>query len=511
MKTKKKNVIIFLIALLLPILLLCDFLLCLLLYNFESISYNEPDLSYSDFSFDLYKKFSYTNNSNFYIKQITENDVVSVANDKRLKYIDDTILVISEKNVSFDDMNTLFRSIDGEICGYIDVINFYQVTVSDTDYDELINICSVLEDSDLVIKSIVDYFEETPVAESSTETEKHSFDYYYFDLIGAYDAWTLSGTYTNEVNVGVLDVPVYTDCEYLDVINANDYSNEILNNNKILSSASHGTHVAGIIASAPESDAPGICHNANIYSDNAINNSISYWTASIVNMIVNENIKVINVSMGYNTYIPVSASLGCEFSLNYIENENEYFESFLKYLIENGFDFLICLAAGNETGTSLYKSDSEIFSYGEKDKLRKYDIFDIFSDSPEFCDAKYQLPMSAIESSVVRDHILIVGSCDYFMHYSAFSSSGNSVDIVAPGENIYSTSIDNTYEYMSGTSMATPFVTGSAALLFSIDASLTGPEVKQILINSAEATVSAYGYDYPLLNVGNAVQYVLDR
>lgn len=510
----KKNKLLIFAALIIPVLILFDLIICCLLYFFEPVCYHAPDLSYSDFSFEMYKKFSYDKDDNFYIKQISENDVVSVPEDERLKYVDDTIIIIANDNSDYEAVYSLSQQIGGEICGYIDEIDFYQITINDADYSQLLNICSVLTEDNLVKYAIIDYFEETPVSETSTErylTDTDAYKYYYLDAIDAYTVWTLTENISSEITIGMLDIPVDYDNKYINVENKNDYDLNLFYNNSVLTSPSHGTHVAGIMSASDTSDTRGICCNASIYSDNAINNSISYWTAAIVNMIVNHDIKAINISMGYNSYIPVSASLGCEFSKMYIKNENDYFESFLGNLIQNGYDFLICVAAGNESGQSLYKTSLSTFSYGEKDILRKFDMFDIFSEMPEYCNAEFQLPLTSIDDPDVRSRIMIVGSVDYYNQYSDFASAGSAVDIVAPGENIYSTVLSGSYEYMSGTSMSTPIVTGSAALLFSIDDSLTGSEIKDILIQSADETVFAYGCNYPVLNIGNAVEYALNH
>ena len=88
-----------------------------------------------------------------------------------------------------------------------------------------------------------------------------------------------------------------------------------------------------------------------------------------------------------------------------------------------------------------------------------------------------------------------------YINASNFSSSGENVNIYAPGADIISTSYDyetNTYTYAvdSGTSYAAPHVTGVAAMLLSINKNLTAAELKQIILNSAdETTISVYDYN----------------
>ena len=135
---KQRNKISIVLCIIVSTILLY-FSVCGVLYFFEPISYNSPDLSQADYSFDLYKKFSSDNNSSFYIKQISYKDVVSAEDDFRLKYVDDTIIVIADNNSSQEQLTFLFDSINAEICGFIDIIDFYQITVSADTYDELLS------------------------------------------------------------------------------------------------------------------------------------------------------------------------------------------------------------------------------------------------------------------------------------------------------------------------------------------------------------------------------------
>ena len=68
---------------------------------------------------------------------------------------------------------------------------------------------------------------------------------------------------------------------------------------------------------------------------------------------------------------------------------------------------------------------------------------------------------------------------------ASFSNYGTkNVDIFAPGVKIYATTPNQTYEYLQGTSMASPNVAGVAALIRSYYPKLSAAQVKQIIMDS---------------------------
>ncbi|CAJ1364916.1 unnamed protein product [Effrenium voratum] len=83
-------------------------------------------------------------------------------------------------------------------------------------------------------------------------------------------------------------------------------------------------------------------------------------------------------------------------------------------------------------------------------------------------------------------NMICVASTDSQNDISSFSNWGtNVVHIAAPGSRIYSTYPNNGYASLSGTSMATPHVSGVAALVLDYVPTLTYRELRQLILDSA--------------------------
>jgi subtilisin family serine protease len=84
------------------------------------------------------------------------------------------------------------------------------------------------------------------------------------------------------------------------------------------------------------------------------------------------------------------------------------------------------------------------------------------------------------------DAIVAVGATDDNDHLGFFSNYGDWVDVYAPGVNIVSTYLTNSYAITSGTSISAAIVSGIAGLIWSINPDPTHVEVKQIFLNSVD-------------------------
>ena len=87
--------------------------------------------------------------------------------------------------------------------------------------------------------------------------------------------------------------------------------------------------------------------------------------------------------------------------------------------------------------------------------------------------------------------VIAVASLTASGRLSSFSNFGaTTVDLAAPGSSIYSTLPGGTYGSYSGTSMATPHVTGAAALYAALHPTASAAQIQQALLASAAPTTS---------------------
>ena len=209
----------------------------------------------------------------------------------------------------------------------------------------------------------------------------------------------------------------------------------------------HGTHIAGIIAAVKNNNKGviGVAPNAKIM---AIKSSLT--TSNIIkgiNFAQQNGAKIINASWGSN-----------------------YYDNALR----NGmisFPGLFIVAAGNCGDVSSYSSNG------------------CTSQNQTFYPAAFDL-----------DNIISVAATDQNDNLASFSNYSSSfIDIGAPGVNILSTvtssgdGSDEKYGYINGTSMATSYVAGLAALIEGYKQGLTDAQVKNIILTTGDSLSSLSG------------------
>ncbi|MGQ9550759.1 MAG: S8 family serine peptidase, partial [Roseiflexus sp.] len=97
--------------------------------------------------------------------------------------------------------------------------------------------------------------------------------------------------------------------------------------------------------------------------------------------------------------------------------------------------------------------------------------------------------------------VLSVGASDHNDQEASFSNRSSYLDVVAPGKDIYSLNLDHTYRNASGTSASTPFASGVAGLIWSVDPQLSNVQVWWRLYQSAD--------DFPARRSSQSIETVL--
>ena len=117
------------------------------------------------------------------------------------------------------------------------------------------------------------------------------------------------------------------------------------------------------------------------------------------------------------------------------------------------------------------------------------------NDALNFYPSNYNTQMRvAHPTGATYDAVIAVAAITSTGSLSSFSNYGaTTVDLGAPGSGIFSTVPTNGYASYSGTSMATPHVTGAAALYASANAGATAAQIKAAILNSTTATASLSG------------------
>ena len=209
------------------------------------------------------------------------------------------------------------------------------------------------------------------------------------------------------------------------------------NNTIFLPHSEHGTHVSGIIG-AQRGNAlgvDGIADNVELMMIRAVPDGDEYDKdiANGIRYAVDNGAKIINMSFGKT-----------------ISPEKMWVDEAIKYAQKKGV--LIIKAAGNDA-TDL--------------------------------DKNTYFPSALMLDKTIADNMVMVGASTPDGKAASFSNYGqNTVDLFAPGTEIYATVPGNKYENKQGTSMACPVTAGVAAMVWSRFPKLTYLQLKDILLKS---------------------------
>ncbi|MEZ0484867.1 S8 family serine peptidase [Fibrella aquatica] len=155
----------------------------------------------------------------------------------------------------------------------------------------------------------------------------------------------------------------------------------------------------------------------------------------------------------------------------------------IRYAVDNGAK-VINMSFGKRFSPYKEAVDAAIKYAEEKDVL----LVHAAGNNGENVDSLPTYPRPEYENGTIAKNYMTVGNSTRRLGSALPASSSNygtRVDLFAPGTDIDATTPRNTYQALTGTSMAAPCVAGVAALLRSYFPNLTAIQVKDILMKSA--------------------------
>jgi subtilisin family serine protease len=279
---------------------------------------------------------------------------------------------------------------------------------------------------------------------------------YYLDKINAYQAWDLSQSDTNIV-IGVTDTgtDLYHEdltqsikLNYLDTIDGVDNDMDGYVDNY------YGWDLG-------ENDNTPQC-NANFHG---------LHSAGISSATVDNNLGIAGVGFKAK-YLPVKIA-------DANGNLNTSYEGIV-YAVDHGCQIINCSWGG--TGASQFGQDIVNYAAINMNAL-------VIASAGNNGDDVLFYPAS-------YKNVLNVAATDQVDHKKANSTYGISIDVCAPGEDILSTWVNNTYVASGGTSTAAPVVSGAAAIVKSFFPAYTGIQIGEQLRATAD-NIDTIGFNAP--------------
>lgn len=364
--------------------------------------------------------------------------------------------------VDLDELANRLSEIEASISWRSRLSNFVQIRIQDPSVNRYLR----------TLSSLRELYPDTTVSQdhlhfqSAIPSDYSSALLWHLDQINAAEAWDLE-TGSGEIVVGVIDTGCSIDHPdlvdnifvnpyeipgngldddnngFVDDINGWDFVDDDANPNDL---TGHGTHVSGIAGARGNNGIGGSgvgwgikilplkVGDAGGLSSSAIAESLRY-----VSKMWNLGVKIVATNNSFGSSAP-----------------NDVARSEIQSHENLGIVFVA--AAGNS---------------GE-------DI-----DTP----GNSQFPAGFPESNVIS-----VASSTQGDQLSSGTNFGvESVDIAAPGQEVYSTSNNDDYEFLTGTSMSSPVVAGAVALLASREPELSGTELKERILETATTIESMLG------------------
>lgn len=348
---------------------------------------------------------------------------------------DSSDIDISDESVTFSDVYEMIGTVDDEdIQEYNQLI---KINLNIHSKQNVLDTIKILEERDDVLIVQPNYYYEQCAIPNDTYISKQSD---IIDLLDLEETWNIT-TGSADVRVGVMDTGIKRVHSDLTANVNDDIKYAYGDLDALVDTNGHGTQVAGIIGAVGNNNrgVAGVCWDVDLISlkiigDNDVISDFAIYQAFDYAKL--NSIEIVNCSFGSYSY------------------DNYLYEAI------SDFDGLVVCAAGNDSNNN---------------------------DNNHYYPSDYNL-----------DNIISVANTDNNDELYNSNYGVTSVDLAAPGVNIYTTyNGDISSEYYTddfyGTSLSAPFVSGVAALIKSIYPTMTANGVKKAILDGVDKCSSLNG------------------
>lgn len=470
-------------------------------------------------------------NDEMYYKEPNPEDII-INEETGIIYVKNQLLISALPGVSKSIFEAITDDLGADIVGYIGLTNDYQIEFrEEKTLEELQNIAAYIDSFSFVYEVTLNtvLIEESDI--TTTNDTLYNGDDWNEEVPDGYNwglealkipsAWDYKEDFS-PVSIGLID-------SMFDIHHEDVSFEQTFNNTSSITSA-HGTHVAGIMAATTNNGKgiSGVVTASSLYGYSTAGGTGNMQTVMMYKYafasLISKNVKVINVSQNTGRLQCFAASRGNVNAINYVKTNASILGNFLDKLILQGYDFVIVTAAGNVEDDKYYVSESSVYGY---EKWSEGSTEEPLSGNAL---AYYNSYLNAIELESVKARIITVGAVGHIttgtgeneattFYYASFSNTGSRVDVCAPGVDVVSTIPSSIYSYinisgydtMSGTSMAAPYISGLAGMLYQANPELSGVQVKNIICNNIGINVSdSHGNIYGMPNAEICVEEAIE-
>jgi len=277
----------------------------------------------------------------------------------------------------------------------------------------------------------VEYAELVPYREIiATPNDPQTGNQYHLSKVKAYEAWDIAQGST-DIIIAVVDNAIQANHEDLaaNMLPGRDISDNDNDTSPPDSTFSHGTHVAGLVGAVS-------------------NNNLGVASAGF------NRIKILPVKVTPNNATPTS--------------------------VYHGFEGIAWAAAN---GAKIINVSWGGYAYSITDQTV---INNAYASGAIIIAAAGNDARNSAYYPASYTHVVSVASTTLYDDKSSFSNYHSTVDLTAPGSNIFSSKAFNKYGYSSGTSMAAPIVSSIFGYVWSVKPTLTQQELENLIKNTSD-------------------------